>query len=303
MLSKIIPFVTRDPVRKIFAIIFAFGLWIYVAIGNNYTYQREIRILYTNLPDSLIIVDSVSSIDVTFSGRGGALFSIWAAPPRAQCDLKETNVGKISISPQELKIPVGYGPLRIDYNMTKITVNIDKKVTKEMKIEVPTKGTLKQDYAIDEISVLDTVRAVGPRKILENMNELSTETLSVKNRNASFDKELRLEIQYPLLKVLPRVVTARINIDKTVEKELTYVPLLLVYSPDQRVRVDREYLDTLVVVGTPRRIKDLAAADIEVRINLTKLGPGEYDLPAEVVLPMYIRPTRSVPRTFNIKIY
>jgi len=303
MLSKIIPFITRDPVRKIFAIIFAFGLWIYVAIGNNYTYQREIRLFYSNLPDSLIIVDSVSSIDVTFSGRGGALFSIWAAPPKAQCDLKETNIGKIAISPQELKIPVGYGPLRVDYNTAKVSVTIDKKVTKEMKIEVPTKGALKQGYAINDISVLDTVRAVGPRKILENMNELSTETLSVKNHNASFDKELRLEIQYALLKVFPRVVNARISIDQTVQKKLTYVPLLLVYSPDQRVRVDKNYLDTLVVVGTPGRIKDLTVADIEVRINLTKLDSGEYDLPAEVILPKYITPILSVPKTFNIEIY
>jgi len=301
--KKILEHAIRDPVRKIFAIIFAFGLWIYVAIGNNYTYQREIKLLYTNLPDSLIIVDSVSSIDVVFSGRGGALFSIWAAPPKAQCDLRETNIGKIAVSPQELRIPVGYGPLRIDYNTATVSLTIDKKIAKEMKIVVPTKGAPKQGYAINDITVLDTVRAVGPRKILENTNEINAETLSVKNRSSSFDKELRLEIQSALLKVAPRVVNARISIDQTIQKKLTYVPLILIYSPDQRVRVDKNYLDTLVVVGTPGRIKDLTAADIEVRINLTKLDPGEYDLPAEVILPKYITPILSVPRTFNITVY
>jgi YbbR domain-containing protein len=303
MLRSILAVITRDPVRKIFAVIFAFGLWIYVAIGNNYSYQREIKVLYANLPDSLLIVDSISRIDVTFSGRGGALFSIWAAPPKAQCDLRNKNIGRNTISRGELRIPVGYGPLRIDYNTAAFDITIDKKIERRVDITVPIKGTLKQGYGINQVSVLDTVYVIGPQKTLQNLHEVATETLSVRNRSASFEKELRIENPSALLSMTRGTVNVSIDIDQTKQKTLTFVPLILVYSPEQNVRVDRNYLDTLIVVGTPKKINDLELDDIEVRINLTKLNTGDYDLPAEIILPAHIAPIHSVPRKFNITIY
>jgi YbbR domain-containing protein len=303
MLKSIINVITHDPVRKIFAIVFAFGLWIYVAIGNNYSYQRDIRVMYVGLPDSFLIVDSVSKIDVTFSGRGGALFSIWAAPPKAQCDLKEKSIGRTTISPAELRIPVGYGPLRVDYNTGPFDVAIDRRIEREIEIAVPLKGTPKQGYGIVRVSVHDTVRVVGPQRTLENLSEIPTETLSVRNRSTSFEKELRLEIPSSLLSVTRKRVRATVEIDETKQKTLTFVPLILLYAPGQNVRVDKNYLDTLVIVGTPQRINRLALDDIEIRINLTKLAAGEYEMPAEVILPEYIMPIRSVPRKFKITIY
>ncbi len=302
MLKSIIAAITHDPVRKIFAIVFAFGLWIYVAIGNNYSYRREIKVNYTGLNDSLLIVDSISNIDVTFSGRGGALFSIWAAPPKAQCDLAEQGPGKTSVSPEELRIPIGYGPLRIDYNTGPFDLIIDLKIEKQMDVTVPIKGRPKEGYAIDRVAVLDTVNIVGPRRILETMDDIRTETLTVRNRTESFEKELRLEIPSKLLTLAKKSVRVMVDIDATKQKTLTYVPLILLYAPGQDVRVDKNYLDTLVVVGTSRTMGLLQPDDIEIRINLTKLDAGEYELPAEVILPDYIMPVRSVPKKFKITI-
>jgi YbbR domain-containing protein len=302
MLKTILPFITRDPARKIFAIVFAIGLWIYVAIGNNYSYQREIQVLYTNLPDSLLLVDSVSRIDVTFHGRGGALFSIWAAPPKAQCDLRGKKTGTTTLPLEELRIPVGYGPLRIDYNTQAFDITIDRKLKKRVEIAIPVKGVLKSGYAINRVHALDTVTVVGPEKVLQNINEIATETLSVRNRSTSFEKEVRLEIPSALLHLNRKSVNVAIDIAQATRKTLTFVPLILVYSPAQNVRVNKSYLDTLTVTGTKEKIDNLKLDDIEVKINLTKLDPGEYELPAEIVLPKHITPTYSVPQKFVISI-
>lgn len=302
MLKTILQSITRDPVRKIFAIVFAIGLWIYVAIGNNYSYQREIQVLYTNLPDSFLIVDSISRIDVTFYGRGGALFSIWAAPPKAQCDLGGKKPGMTTLSPEEFRVPVGYGPLRIDYNTTKVDITIDHKIRKELEITVPVKDALKSGYAINRVSALDTVLVVGPRGTLQNISEIATETLSVRNRSKSFEKELRLEIPSALLQLNRKSVNVAVDIAQATQKTLTYVPLILIYAPTQNARVNKSFLDTLIVTGTREKIAKLDLDDIEVKINLTKLDPGEYELPAEIVLPEHIAPTYSVPKTFTLKV-
>jgi len=302
MLKEILTFVTHDPIRKVFAIVFAFCLWVYVAIGNNYTYEKNIRIVYTNLADSLIIVDSVANIDATFSGRGGALFGIWAAPPRAQCDLKQLEIGKNNVPAKDLRIPIAYGPLKIDFSVPTFTVSIDKKDEKQMRIRVPIKDSLKPGYAISAVLSLDTIRVVGPKKMLDNINELTTESLSVRNKSSSFERELRLEISSSLFSLTKQKVRVRVDIDTTTRRVLTNVPLTLIYLPDQRVRVDKNKLDTLIVEGSSNRIKDLSTRDIEVRIKLTELSAGYYNLPAEIILPEYIKPTHSVPKRFSITI-
>ena len=301
-MKEIVNFIIHDPIRKVFAIIFAFCLWVYVAIGNNYTYEKNIKVTYTNLADSLIIVDSVANIDVTFSGRGGALFGIWAAPPRAQCDLTQLKIGRNTVSAKDLRIPVAYGPLKIDFSIPTFTVAIDKRDEKQMYVKVPIKDSLKIGYAISAVMSLDTIRVIGPKRMLDKINELTTESLSVRNRSSSFERELRLEISSSLLSVTKQKVRVRVDIDTTSQKVLINIPLLLIYSPDQRVRVDKDKLDTLIVEGSPDRIKDLSTNNIEVRIKLTELSSGYYNLPAEIILPDHIRPTRSVPKTFNITI-
>jgi len=303
MLSRIVKFIAYDPVRKIFATIFAFCLWIYVAIGNSYSYQREIKIVYVNLPDSLIVVDSVSSMNVTFTGRGGALFTIWGAPPKAQCDLKQAAPNQIKISSRDLKMPVAYGPLRIDYETPILDLSIDRKIEREIAVEVPIKDMPKHGFAIDEVRMVDTIRVAGPQRILEQMNEVFTESLSVKNRNAAFEKELKLDLPSPLLVTAQRSIKVTVEIEQTVSKTITNIPLTIIYSPDQRVRSEKNYLDTLIIEGTPDQVTDLTSSDIEVRIKVLKLTPGDYQLPAEIVLPRYTRPVKSVPQKFNLTVY
>jgi YbbR domain-containing protein len=303
MLSRIAKFIGYDPMRKIFATIFAFALWIYVAIGNSYTYQREIKIVYVNLPDSLIVVDSVSSMNVTFSGRGGALFTIWAAPPKAQCDLRQAAASQVMISSRDLRIPVAYGPLRIDYETPVIALSIDQRIEREITVEVPIKDMPKQGFAIDEVRVLDTIRLSGPQRILEQMNEVYTESLSVRNRNATFEKDLKLDLPSSLLMTSQRSIKAIIEIEQTVIKTIPDIPLTLIYLPDQRVRSEKTSLDTLIIEGTRDRVTDLTTRDIEVRIKVSKLAPGDYHLPAEIVLPRYIKPVKSVPQKFQLTVY
>jgi len=302
MLRQIISIITHDPIRKIFATIFAFGLWIYVAIGNNYSYQKEIKVFYSNLPDTLVLVDSVSSIDVIFSGRGGALFSIWAAPPRAQCDLAGQDIGQIEIATKDLRIPVGYGPLKADFEKRAIIISIDRKIEKKVSVSVPVKENPKKGYAIDEIEVLDTIELIGPLKLLDQIDEIATESLNVRNRSIPFEKDLRLEIQSPLIQTTKKSLRVNVRIEQTIQKTLTSIPLTLIYTPEQRVRSATITIDTLVVEGSPNRIRRLSTADVTVRIKLTKLGPGDYLLPAEIVLPKYVKPVRSVPQKFPLTI-
>jgi hypothetical protein len=302
-LRQILAIIITNPVRKIFAIIFAFGLWFFVSIGNNYQYTRDIKIVYSDLPDTLIIVDSVPSVSVTFTGRGGSLLSTWAAPPKARCAVRNVSLGENEISVKRLFIPMGFADLTTTYNTTSISIDVDRKSSKRIQVTVPVKGSPNENFSIDHVVVRDTVVVTGPQNALQNLNVIATETLSAKNRNKTFTKKIRLIHESPLLEVSRKDVSIEVVVDSSVEKTFTDIPLKLVFTPDQRVSSDKVVLDTLVVRGARSRINELHWQDITVQIRLTKLAPGEYDLPATILLPDYITPVYSKPQRFNIVLY
>lgn len=302
--KKLLTVIVHDPIRKIFAIIFAFGLWLFVAVGHNYHYIRDIKIVYTNLAEDKILTDSVATINVAFAGRGASLLNIWAATPKAQCDLSKTRFGENKIPVKNIVIPVGSRDVSIDYQKTtSINVTIDRKISKEMEVVVPMKGSLRNGFSISDIVVPDTVIVTGPKEMLRNVREVMTESLNVQNRSTSFTRELRLLNPSPLIHLSKEIVTVLATVDTTVERIFINVPLKLLYSPNQSVYSEKITLDTLIVEGAKGRMAELKKSDIEVRIRLTKMPIGDHYLPAEVLLPKYIKLTYSNPQRFKIKLY
>ncbi len=302
-LKAILYFLIDNPIRKIFAIIFAFGLWFFVAIDNNYQYVKNIVVIYENLSDSLIIVDSVPYLTVIFSGRGGSLLSTWAAPPKARCDLDKIKIGKSKISVKDLDIPVGFSDIRTSFNTTSINVKVDKKSNKNIRVRVPIKGSLKEGYSVSEAISLDTVLVTGPKELLRDLELVLTETLTVKNETSSFLKKLKIAESSPLLQISREKVQVEVIIDTTIEKQFTNIPLKLIFTPEQSVFSEKISLDTLIVKGPRNKVLALKKREIDVRIRLTKLSPGEYNLPATIILPDYITPVYSNPKKFKIVLY
>ncbi|UCG92643.1 MAG: hypothetical protein JSV97_02735 [candidate division WOR-3 bacterium] len=302
--KRLLQVIIHDPMRKIFAIVFAFGLWLFVAVGYNYQYTKNIQIVYSNLPEDRILVDSLTTVNVTFTGGGVSLLNIWAATPKAQCDLSKTKLGENKIPVKNIVIPIGFRDVSIDYQKTtSIDITIDRKITKEMRVVVPIKGSLRNRISISDITVLDTVVVTGPNEILRNVDEVMTESLNVQNRNKSFTKELRLLNPSSLIDVSEDIVTANVTVDTTVERTFVNIPLKLLYAPNQLVYTEKITLDTLIVQGAKSRMADLKKSDIEVRIRLINMPVGNHSLPAEVILPDYIKPVYSNPQRFKITIY
>ncbi len=293
----------KDPIRKIFAIIFAFGLWFYVAIDNDYQYTKRVALYYINTPESLIVVDSISHIDVAFRGRGGSLLSLWALSPKALCDLRDSRSGQNTIPVKDVFLPTGFADVAIDYPRNRtLSIRLDKKITKAVDIKVPVKDALKEDYSLVGVSALDTIVITGPREILQNIRELTTESLSVKNRNASFKKTLKIIKPSSFVRFSKDRVTVSIAIEKTIEKIITNINLRLIYAPNQRVSTERKILDTLIIRGPASKVESLNKKDIDVYIRVVGLDAGEYYLPVSVATPAFLKPVYWRPQKYRIRI-
>lgn len=301
--GSIVQFIVYNPVRKIVAIIFAFGLWFFVALGNKYQYKKDISIVYTNIPNSFILVDSVPTLTVVFNGRGGALLSTWAASPKALCNLRNAEVGAAAISTRSLAIATGFGDITINHTVPEIRVTLDSKISESVDVLVPVKGTVHDAYALSDVSVMDTVTATGPAMQFTGINAIAAETLDLKNERSSFEKTVRLVTPSPLFMLSRDVVRVAVRVDTAVEKLFTNIPLTLIFTPQQRVVSEKISLDTLVVRGPRDKVDQLMKKDITVRIRLSQVEPGEYNFPATIILPDYITPVSSQPQRFKVTIY
>ncbi|MBN2619581.1 YbbR-like domain-containing protein [candidate division WOR-3 bacterium] len=302
-LSKILQFIIYDPFRKIIAIIFAFGLWFFVSLDGIYQQTKKVGIVYTNVAESLVITDSISHLEATLRGRGSALFSTWAAPPKVRCDCTGKRPGTYEIPVGSLSISMPFNNITVNHSSPLITITIDTIVEQEIAVSVPLRGTLKQGYSVNDIIIKDTIMVTGPRDLLQTMEAVLTETLDVKNRSMSFSKIIRLAPVSPLIHVSQPAVEAEILVDTTIERRFTNIPLKLIFTPYQRVTSEKISLDTLLIKGPRSRMNLLNKGDITVRITLTQLSTGEYELPATIILPDYITPVYSSPKRFSIKIF
>jgi YbbR domain-containing protein len=295
--------IINNPSRKVIALLFAFGLWLFVALDNEFQYEKKIHIEYTQLSDSLVLTDSVSTLPVTFLGRGGSLFSIWAAPPKALCNLRNIEPGENVIPTKDLIIAIGFGDIVTRYLVSQINITADRKLSRPLQVSVPLKGSPKENHAISRIEVLDTVEVTGPAGMVNALNTVMTETLSVQNLNRPITKKLDLVTISPLIQYNRRDVHIEVMIDTAVSAIFTNIPLKLIFTPAQRVSSEKISLDTLIVKGPQQRINQLTKRDIAVKIVLTQTPPGEYEFPATITLPDFIKPVYSHPKRFKVKIY
>jgi len=299
--KKILEFIISDPIRKIFAILFSFAIWFFVAIDNNYQYTQNMKIVYSGLPESLIIIDSVPFTVATFSGRGRSIFPIWTTSPKIHCDLHDATIGENTILIENLTLP-SFNDVTVNFNAKSISVLIDQKAKKEIKVLVPIKGELKSGYSISSIENFDRINIIGPKRIIRSITEAMAESLDVGNRSSSFEQKLVIKKPAPMVQFSKDFVMVKVGIDTTGQRLFTNVPLRIIHSANQSIILSKSLLDTLIIEGPKNRITTIKKGDIEIKVRLTNLIPGEYNLPAEIILPEYIKPVYSNPKRFKIRI-
>ncbi len=303
-IKKILKTFINDPVRKIFAISFAVGLWIFVAMDDSYILPKETKIIYTGLNDSLIMTDSVSTIHAVFWGKGSYLFNLWLAPPKLRCNLNDVTLGRQSIPVNKLIYYFPFGDVNTTYDtISEIIIAIDEKGIRNIPIIVPYSSDLREDLTVNEILVLDTIEAVGPKQLLQDIESIASETLYIKKQITSFQDNIKLNSPSPLVSLSANRVRVEVHLDTTDQLTITNIPLKLIYSVNQHVMSEKISLDTLIVEGPQSKLEVLKKRDITVKITLTDLQNGDYELPATIILPQYIKPVYSKPKRFKISIF
>ena len=169
----------------IISLVAAFTLWFYV---NGYYNPDDTDSIYDvpvsiNFEDSipaqngLTILESESvTVDITVTGPRVYLATLRRDSITVTADMdKVTSAGSYSL-PIKISIPNSDKLTITDQSIYSVNVEFDKLASKEVPVEVSTKGNLKADYMLDTITVSPAViNLTGPAKLLENIESIPVE--------------------------------------------------------------------------------------------------------------------------------
>ena len=115
-------------------------------------------------------------MDITVSGPRVYLATLRRDSITVTADMdKVTSAGSYSL-PIKIAIPNSDKLTIIDQSIYSVNVEFDKQASKEVPIEIITKGELKADYMLDTITASPSViNLTGPEKLLDNIDSIPIE--------------------------------------------------------------------------------------------------------------------------------
>ena len=185
-----------------------------------------------------------------------------------------------------------------------VDVDIDRLVVKRL----PIRSQL-QVHAADGYVVLgsvatspDSATVRGPRRFVERVDTLLSQTLTVERAKRRVHKELPLIRPEGIHVTLrPTQVVAEIDVQRLKKRVIQDIPVVLMHTPFNRtVSLDSSTI-TLTVEGGEEFVASLTSEDFQVSVDYRQADRGSTDaIPPVILTPPDVTLTDAKPRTFRI---
>lgn len=179
-------------------------------------------------------------------------------------------------------------PLEVRIKDNKITLEVDKKVSKYVKIEPSVVGEVAHGYQIDEISITpSTVQVTGPETILNSTENIYSTRVNVSNAEVPFNTEVDLQQTSKLIHITDE---APYKVDVLVmpqymEREFG-VPVEIMNLPQDLVYEGEPPYVTIKLLGTVKYLEDYHVPRRSVQVYAGDITePGIYELPLRFYFP------------------
>ncbi len=247
-------------------------------------------------------------IKVSLKGRPEDLARITEKNISALVNLDHyTEAGKYTVPVEILLAPeiLGIEPLEVTADRSFLDITIVQKDRKQIPVEAEIQGTPASGYEISDISIVpSTIGVSGAKSILEALERVSTEAISVDEKRTSFSQKIPVRSESPLLTYNEAEVTVTVTIQPSTTSRRFVDQTIYLYgvNPLFEAQTDPERL-TFTLTGNQNQLEAFVPELHTVRLDCSVLTePGTYELPVEVVLPNGIRLVSQSSRTAQVSL-
>ncbi len=243
-------------------------------------------------------------IEFQIRGPESIVHSIEGRNYRYLFDLSGVTEAVISLPVDANRIDFPEGIEVLQTIPSSVTVTIEREEKKDLPVMVTTAGEPMPGYRVEKISLTpSSVVLRGSESILADMESVSTKPIELTGARESFKKNAILSLPETLHSIPPdKIFIAEIEIaEKICTKTFTGIPITGRGSPYE-FRIEPETLD-LEIKGPERNLTTGAPEkDVSASVDLSGLPPGQYTVPAAIVVPVHLMLMNVRPKNFIVTI-
>lgn len=299
----------RDKWLVLFCIFLAFFAW--QGIRKNIGFEISVSNIDVDIdvPSGWAVWEkSVHRVNIVFRGSREDIRYLNNEQLRVVIPMPEPDQGEeITIKLTEAYLRNPTGAKVVQFSPSEIVVKLDQESERLLPVKASFKGSLPEGLEIDRIVCTPaSVRVSGARKVLDEMENIHTELIDLKDRQTSFKESVPIAIpQVGRMLAEPNWVTVEFfmearNSVETFEK----IPVRTLCAPGEkrRIKVQPETI-SITVQGKPQRIEQLRTADIFAYVDCHDLTESTvYDLPVVVNLPSGLQLVKTSPAVVHVEI-
>ncbi|GEM_PF-4793348 len=273
---------------KLISLVLAIGSWIYITdlVSKEVTFRVPVKI---DLSEKMIpITNNVEYINLTVKGPAGILDTLTPKSFRIYKDLTDVfQTGNIIVPVQDMNISVPNHVSVEKFFPKRITINLDRIIEKDFKVNVITRGKPAPGYVELKNHIVNppTIVLRAPAQLAENIDTVNTDPIDISGLIST-----RRFPNVRLQELLPR---HPLNEDKTVEitimigeeqarRTFAKIPIRIMELVKTPYAMKMSVREAEVTLNGKREVLDVSdATDIKVFIDVANLEPGVYDLPIE----------------------
>ncbi len=265
-------FILQNWALKLTSILLAWILWLFVRGGDPgaervITVPLEIRISR----DMEITNERPNSVDVTVRGM---ISNAWFGQsiPTCSIDLQGFDEGEhiVPLTPDNVRLPRASGLEILKVNPARVTLVLERTISKEVPVIVPTRGDPAPGYDIYGKSALpSTILITGPRSHVEKIQHISTEPVPVTAQKQTIRMFANLSIRDNMVRSTP-VGPIEVQVILGAHRSVVTIPRVPVQVDDNKYLTIPQRVSVQVLV--PVTFKgNLTADDLSATVSTSSL--------------------------------
>jgi len=302
--EKLLVWASSDLGLKLFSLLFALGLWLFVNAGQKPTEKSFMApVEFRNLPEDLMAVNPAPAhVEVRLAGPPALLSTLDPEYLKVVLDLDGARPGTSTfrLSADFFNPPRGVRVTRINPAVVNLRLETRAERSLPVTVRVGTKPPAGQKVTRMDPAP-DTVKVRGPANVVNRMTSVETVPLELEGAKGQFTRELRLSASDEAISFLPDRVTVTVALEEeTMTREFSRVD---VSAKNLSGKFNVSPRQAQVKLSGPKRIlAELKLGPDQVYLDLKGLKPGNHSVPLSFNLPREVKVIEQKPDRFKVTI-
>jgi YbbR domain-containing protein len=302
--NKFLAWASGDTGLKIFSLLFAIGLWLFVNAGQKPTEKTlTVPVEVRNLPTDLMTVGpGPGQVEIRVSGPPALLSTLDPEYLKVVLDLDGAHAGTSTfrLSAAFFNPPRSVRITRISPPV--INLKLEMKGERSLPVSVRVGNKPPPGYKIVRAEASpDTVKVRGPANTVNRMTSIETIPVEIDATKRQFTREVRLSSSDETLTFNPDKVVVTVSMEEeTMEREFSRLDIRAKNASGKYSIVPAQV--ALKLAGPKRILGDLQLGADQVYLDLKGLGPGTHTVALTLDLPREVKVVEQKPERFRVTI-